>query len=242
MAKVERPDLRELVGIAVNSSQLSTRSDGETPLTRIAAVGAASLAVQVSADLDDVPIAASLAVAYGAPMDPRDVLAGELSPMLWHIRYGGQFDLVPRAIELFSQWIAGKRIFEDFAGAEHQAVRHAFAARAVHEWLSDRCTYCAGSKKQERSKTGQWIKPRGSMQRNATFRPCVACSGSGRAAVSHPERIKAMKPALVLTREDYEGQRWMQRFNAAQAWLQQLLPNRLLKALTAELERRTRRG
>lgn len=232
--KDKRADLREQIGVSVNASTLTMlRSNQETPLTRIAALGAAALAVKLGADVENVPIGGSRAIVYGAPLDPRDVLIAELAPALWHIRYGGQYEAVPRAIELFAQWIAYRNLFSQYSKAEHEQLRLAFSARVMHEWLSDRCNYCGGSKKQERSKTGQWLKPRGSMQRNATFRPCTACSGSGRAAICHPERMKA----LGLTREQYEQQRWQQRFNAATTWMGLLVPSRIVRSLTVQLER-----
>lgn len=234
----KRPELRELLGVAVNSSTLSMRADSETPLTQVAALGAAALAVQVGADVQGVPIAGSRALVYGEELDPRDVLVAELAPVLCHIRYGAQYDLLPKAIELFAKWIAYRRIFSEYAGPEHHELRTAFATRVMHEWLSDKCTYCGGSRKQERSRSGQWIRPRGSMQRNATFRPCDACMGSGRAAVRPPERMKM----LGLTREQYEQQRWPQRFNAVISWLELMLPSRIVRSLTLQLERRKKRN
>jgi len=234
----KKPDLREQLGIAMNSSTLALqRSNQETPLTRIAAMGAAALAVKLGADVQNVPIAGTKAMVYGKPLDERDVIVAELAPTLWHIRYGGQVNAVPRAIELFTQWLGTKRIFDEYTKPGQEALLGAFTARVMHEWLSDKCTHCGGSRKQERSKTGQWIKPRGSMQRNATYRPCTACSGSGRSAIRHPERTKV----LGLTREQYELQHWPHRFAAALIWLEELLPSRITRALTAQLERRTKR-
>lgn len=236
---VVKRDLRELMGISVNASTLTLqRAHQETPLTRIAAMGAAALAVHHSADIQKVPIAGAASLVYGKPLDPRDVLAGELVPMLWHIRYGRQHDLVPKAVALFAAWIAYRAHFAEYAQPEHQALRLAFSARAMHEWLSDKCPVCGGTKKQERSRSGRWVRPRGSMQRNATFRPCVACSGTGRASIRHPERMKD----LGLTREQYEGQHWQQRFNAGLKWLTELLPSRLMRSLTSQLERRKTRS
>jgi hypothetical protein len=47
--------------------------------------------------------------------------------------------------------------------------------------------------------------------------------------------------ALGLTREQYDAGRWDQRFSAGLTWLNELLPRRLNRPLTAELERRKRR-
>lgn len=234
-ALARKPCIRELIGTAVNASRLEVRAGHESPLERIAALGAAGLAVRYGADIEDVPIAAAKPLVYGTEPDPRDVLAGDLVPMLFHIRYGDQHGMVPKAIELFARWIAYRPAFAQYQG-EAQRLLGSFAERVLHEWLSDRCTSCGGSGKHQRSQSGKWLKPWGSMQRNATFRPCGACNGSRRATVRHPERMRA----LGLTREQYEEQRWPQRFNAALWWLGKLLPQRIIRALTAELERRKR--
>ena len=231
-----KPCLRELVGSAVNSSRLTLEEWPERALDRVAALGAASLAVHLGADVQGVPIAGARALVYGAELDPRDVLAGELIPVLWHIRYGAQFGMVPTAINLFADWIAYRPAFSEYVGEEHSGIRRRFAERVVHEWLSDRCVSCGGSGKHQRSQTGSWLRPTGTMQRNATFRPCDACHGSRRSPVRHPERMKA----LELTRDQYEQQRWPQRFNAAMTWLSEMLPTRIVRALTEQLERRKR--
>jgi hypothetical protein len=148
--------------------------------------------------------------------------------MLAHIRYGRP---------LFASWICFRSLFKPLATLEHQAVRLAFSARTLHEWLSDKCPQCRGSRKQQKSASGQWVAPLGNMQRNAIFRVCTCCHGSGRPLSSPPQRMKA----LGLDRARYEEERWDQRFSAAFEWLNKFLPPRLQRALTAELGRRTRR-
>lgn len=229
--------IRELVGIAVNTSSLESEEGHERAVERIAALGAAALAVRLGADVQGVPIAGARALVYGTELDPRDVLAGELVPVLWHIRYGRQFDLVPQAVHLFALWIAHRPAFTEYAGDEHAGLRRLFSERAMHEWLSDRCVSCGGSGKHQRSPTGRWIRPSGSMQRNATYRPCDACNGTRRSPVRHPERVKA----LGLTRAQYDDGRWPQRFTAALGWLNEFLPQRIVRSLTTQLERRKRR-
>jgi hypothetical protein len=233
-----RPDLREQVGIAVNASKLVTTSgkkraggmeSPETHLDRVGALGMATLAVQLGAARAGVPVAAMRGVIPKA----EDVLAGELSALLWHIRYGGQHDFIPRAIRYFSEWITHRPRFANFERRHLEAL----AVRAMHEWLSDRCQACGGSGKLERSRTGSWIRPRGSMQRNATFRVCPACDGSRLAPIRHPERMKL----LGLTREEYEAGRWPQHFKAALVWLGKMVAPMVQRPLTRELERRTKR-
>jgi hypothetical protein len=162
-----KPDIRELIGIAVNTSVLTLKEGQERALDRVAALGAASLAVSVGADRENVTIAASRHQVYGDDLDARDVLVAELGPMLWHLRYGGQHGLIPKAVPLYARWLSGRRIFETVTDT---ALLERFSARALHEWLSDRCMACGGSGKLERTRSGSWIRPRGSMQRNAVFR------------------------------------------------------------------------
>jgi len=227
-----RPDLRELLGVSVNASSLRSvarRPGGETALDRIGALGMATLAVRLRADREDVPVAANRD--YVA--ERQDVVAGELSALLWHIRYGGQHAMVSQAVAFFAEWMTWRQRTVEI----DRALLVPFAERVMHEWLSDRCIACGGSGKLERTRSGSWIRPRGSMQRNATFRVCTACHGSRRQATSHPARMKI----LGLTREQYEKRRWPQHFNAALIWLNEKLIARVHRPLTAELERRKRR-
>jgi hypothetical protein len=242
---IRRPDIRELVGIAVNSSHLKLRPNVETALDRVGALGAATLAVQNGAARADLPIGAmapdlrrrsiDFRKQMLRPIEPekdQDILAGELAAVLWHIRYGCQFDAVPKAAALFARWMGN---LHRMAGIEPARLEK-FAQRVMHEWLSDRCAACAGSRKQERTRAGNWVRPRGAMQRNAIFRPCRACNGSGRSLPCHPERMKL----LGLTREQYDAAHWMHLFSAAHAWLGRSIWY-LARPLTAELERRKRR-
>lgn len=248
--KPEKRSVQEQVGVAVNASSLVMREQGESHLDRVAALGAASLAVSLGADVQGVPIAAAAAEVYRrsadmrevmldpGDVDPRDQLVGELGPYLLHIRDGGQHALLPKAVVLYARWLTHRRLFAEYAGPEHAPLMASFAALVMHEWLSDRCPVCAGSGKQQKSPSGQWIRPRGTMQRNAIFRPCSACNGTRRAAPRHPERMKQ----LGLTREQYDEGRWAHRFSASIIWLERLISPRILRALTQQLERRTRRA
>jgi hypothetical protein len=108
--------------------------------------------------------------------------------VLWHVRYGGQFGQVPTAIRLFAAWLVHRQAILRLRDVEHLQLRLSFSTRLMHEWLSDRCIKCAGSGKQQKSRTGQWIKPQGSMQRNAIFRVCsrrATVHGASRRARQH---------------------------------------------------------
>jgi hypothetical protein len=210
------------------------RKDVETPLTQVAALGAAALHIHHGADRRRVPVATVLSDPHHVP-DPQDVLASDLAVCLWHIRYGGQFGMVPRAVSLFASWMAYRGRFKDVADAASLLPR--LAARSIHESLSDRCVACGGSGKLERSRSGSWIRPRGSMQRNATFRTCAACEGSRRQAISHTAR----RMALGITKERYDEERWDAHCKAALTWLSLRLSARLNRPLTVQLERSKKR-
>lgn len=247
--KEERPDIRELVGVAVNTSGLALKEGQEGALDRVAALGAAAMEIASGGDLQGLPVAAMQPEVYRRSMsmadlmldpgtsDARDVLAAELGPLLWHIRYGGQHENLPRAARLYTTWLRTRRLFAELADQAHAEQLERFTARVLHEWLSDRCAPCGGSGKLERSKTGSWIRPRGSMQRNATFRVCPACNGTRRAMPSHAERARWLGLAFA----DYEKNRWQQRFSAALIWLKQFHSGRVHRPLTLQLERRKRR-
>jgi hypothetical protein len=230
MGEVARkPDLREQVGVSVNASSLQSRSY-ETPLDRVAAVGAAALDLQLGATAKGAPIAA----VRDNIVSPQDRIAAELITELWHIRYGAQFDLVPQAVTHFAQWMLYRGRFDSLEPEARAAMLPKLAARALHEWLSDRCPACGGSGKEERTREGRIVRPRGSMQRNATFIICRSCQGTRRRSACHIERARC----LGITREDYDAGRWGATVNAAIAWLTKLLANRLNRPLTVQLERR----
>lgn len=245
----ERRTLQELVGISVNSSSLRIESrsqGGETSLLRVAALGAAVLNVQHGADRlgprgRGGPLVEALTRPQHAPK-AIDQVCGELAGVLYHLRFGGQHELLRQAVTLFAAYIAMRTRFgpQGFLGAmtpqERAALIERFAARALHEWLSDRCIACGGSGKLERAISGSWVRPRGNMKRNAVYRTCTSCHGSRQAVPSHTSRRMAMGIDI----KQYEEQGWAQHFKAAFTWLGGDV-GRLTRPLTAELERRKRR-
>lgn len=236
--KPERATLAEQFGRSVNASQqrIAARSPGgESSLQQVAAMGAGALHVHHGADRAQAPVAAVLA-RPGHQAEAQDVLVAELSPLLWHIRYGGQHGFIERAARLFAAWMSFRGRFHALPLEEREGLLLRLASRALHEWLSDRCIACGGSGKLERSRTGAWIRPRGSMQRNATFRVCPACAGSRRQAVSHAQRVQA----LGMTRERYDAERWDATCTAAITWLNRDL-GRMTRPLTVQLERSRKR-
>jgi hypothetical protein len=246
--KIERRTLEEQVGVSVNSSSLRMESrepGAETSLQRVAALGASVLHVQHGADRGG-PRGAGQPVVYalaqrGHEAKPIDQVSGELAGVLYHLRFGGQHELVGQAIALFAAYIGMRERFgpggflaglTDHARAE---LLRRFAERVLHEWLSDRCVACGGSGKLERTESGSWIKPRGLMKRNAVMRVCSTCQGSRRAVPSHTARRKA----LGIEHQQYEVQNWAKHFNAAFTWL--WVWGRLRRPLTVQLERSRKR-
>ena len=231
--KAERAGLQEQVGRAVNSSHLEHRDEREMPVELVGGVGAAALHIHHGADFKRQPIATVITTSGHEP-DPQNMLAAELASCMWHIQFAGQFDAVPRAVRLFSAWMIYRGRFNAIADIGQLLPR--LAARAIHELLSHRCIACGGSGKLERSPTGSWIRPRGSMQRNATFRTCGACEGSRRQAISHLER----RIALGITKKRYDDERWDTHVKAALTWLERNI-GRLNRPLTVQLERSKKR-
>lgn len=246
----ERRTLEEQIGTSVNAKSLRMESraeGGETSLQRVAALGAAVLHVQHGADRlgpkgQGEPVVYALAERNHQPK-AIDQISGELAGVLYHLRFGGQHELVGQAVTLFAAYIGMRSRFgpTGFLGAmrsgEREQLLRRFAERALHEWLSDRCVACGGSGKLERSESGSWLRPRGLMKRNAVYRACPTCQGSGRAIPSHTARRKA----IGITFHQYEEQGWGQHFRAAFTWLSVTISKRLKGPLTAQLERSKKR-
>lgn len=230
-----RKGIFEQIGAAFHADRLSMKSNadaGETPLLRIAALGMATAHLRHGADRERQPLATVLASgAYEAR--PQDLVASELAASLCHVRYGGQANAVARSVELFAAYMGYRARFAMLADRER--ILTLFAARVLHEWLSNRCQACAGSGKLERSPSGQWIKPTGRGQRNAVYRTCTTCHGSRLALPSHTAR----RQALGLSLEQYDAGQWAKHFRAAHTWLDRAV-GRLARPLTTQLERRKR--
>jgi hypothetical protein len=247
---VYRPDIGELIGVAVNSSRLDASPLCERAVDRIAGLGAAALEVSVGADLARLPIAAMAGDVYrdsvgmrevmldpGTP-DVRDQIAGELGPLLMHIFYGGQLGKLADASLLYARWLQTRRLFFSRVGPEHEPLLQRFARRVLYERIYNRCEFCGGTGRMEITRTGTLIRPRGNMMRNARFTTCRTkagggCHGTGHARPSHTVRTRL----LEIDHATYEAERWAQRFNAAHAWLEFYFLARVKKALTRQLER-----
>lgn len=236
--KPERRTLQEQLGSSLNASVLrSGRPDVETPLTQVAALGAAGLAVHHGVDHGARTLVQVVADPEHRPQ-PQDVLAAQLIQNLWHIRYSRQHELVPRAVELFTQWLVYRNRFAELPDAVTLLPK--FAARVLHEWLSDRCVRCGGSGRLELTRDGAAVRGRGRMQRNAMFTTCagkLGCGGTGKPTPSHTQR----RLALGIDHQRYDKERWDRNFAAGLTWLSMRLSPRFNRPLTAQLERSKKR-
>jgi hypothetical protein len=228
----EKADIREIVGVALNAKSL--RMDGRTPnastpLMHVAAFGFAALDLRYRAAQSGRSIAEQSAGGTTAATR-RDVISAELASLLWHVRYAGHHDLIPRTIDLIAEWLDGRARFRKLVGPERTPLLRLLGERALDELLSTRCPLCMGSKLQEKARAGKWVRPRGAMQRNATFRTCVGCNGTGRKPVSHAERCAR----LQITKARYTEERWDTHIGAVLVWIEQA-SSRLQYPLTRQL-------
>jgi len=233
MTKPERRTVQEQVGRSMNASVLRTTGrspDVETPLLQIAGFGAARLHMAHGADRSGLPIQEAAA----QPQDERDRIAAELVSLLWHAKYGDQVGNLAATIRLFAQWMSLKARFNAYPDRDVLLPR--LAARALHEWLSDRCPRCGGTGRLEVTKDGHLIRGSGSMARNARFTLCggrMGCGGTGRPVPSQTAR----RMALQIDLKRYDTERWGAHFQAAMTWLSMHLAARATKPLTRQLER-----
>ena len=239
--KPESRTLQEQLGSSLNASVLQTegrRPNVETPLTQVAALGAAGL--QIARGADRAGRARDVLPAYamrGQAMRPQDVLDAELASTLKHLREAGQYDLCRTAVLLFAAHMTFRSRFA--ALPDRDRLLPLVAQRTIHEWLSDRCPRCGGTGRLEVLANGLLVRGQGRMQRNARFRYCPVhdgCGGTGRPRPSPPARCRA----LGMSRPRYESERWGAHFNAALAWLEQI-SRRIHRPLTIQLGRSKKR-
>lgn len=233
--KPERATVQEQVGVAVNASHLEHRL-GESHIDRVGALGAAALQIHHNVDRTGQALHAVVAQPGYVP-NPQDVFAAELASLLTHIREGRQHELVPRAVQTFTRWMAYRGRFDKYADAG--ALLPKLAARALHEFLSDRCPRCGGSGLLQVTQNGTLVRGTGRSGRNTRFQACPhknGCGGTGKPAASHTAR----RIALGIDHSRYESERWDANVNAAMSWLARM-QHRLKRPLTAQLDRSTKR-
>lgn len=128
----ERPDLRERLGAALNSSDLSPDDVRERPVDLIAALGYTQLN----------PNASEHAEVELSTVDPRT----ELGSLLMRLKYGGDRVLGGRALQLLVVWIQHQRAYRKwrirFVGEKERLEK--FARLVLAEWLFPVCQECHG--------------------------------------------------------------------------------------------------
>lgn len=248
--KPARPDLMEQYGVSLNSTRLqSTKMRGEgvreQTLDRIGGMGMAALSIK----LGDQSLrtgeslyvfAAAMCVDAG---DRQDELVGELAPLLWRLKAGGQANtkavnlqgqavMQHQAAVLFARWMSLKPRMQHWTDGEQNYPRLLpFAQQVLFEWLFERCGGCGGSGRLELTNLGA-VPTSGRNARNTRYVQCRTCSGTGKAIGRDAERSQA----LGLLKAVYDAANWGACFRAARIWLDQIArrPN---KHLRRELER-----
>jgi hypothetical protein len=216
-----RPDLCELVGVAMSASVLVIDPDrDETPLLRVAAVGGAALQIAGARDVE-------------RPWQPseRDRIEARLAPLLWRLKFGrdGGTETALEAVHLFARWMAGTHTWRTSPPSGEFA--HRFAARVIFEWLSDRCPACGGTGLQELLRSGQTRKPQRFNDRSVRHVSCRACQGSTHARPNSMDRARTLEVSLAEMRAT-----WNIRLDKSGEHLR-AIARRLQRPLQFQLER-----
>lgn len=240
-AEARKPDIEELVGVAVQASALVIEErKNETPGLRVAALGAAVM--QIRANLDR-PLRKPEHMTeelwrYGERLfvrSParRDHLEAELGRLLLRMGAGGDLTIhtLAPAAWMFAEWLQSTRTWQAEAMRPHHPRLFRFAARCILELMFCHCEGCGGCGQQERPPKGKPRRPR-LFARNTKLVSCTVCHGSGAAL---PD-IGARVDALGIVFPDYRAQQWQVHFSQAQAWLMRIA-RRLQRPLRKQLER-----
>lgn len=236
MGRIEKPNMLERLGIALNSSNLAQNSERDMPVDLITALGY----VQVN------PKGGAHGELEKASIDPRTELGG----VLLRLKVAGDHDLEDRALRLMARWITEQRAFKRWKVGPQGGVLDRFTGQALAEWLWQtcgvchgreflgldrgeivekrvRCTLCKGSGVLVRtlatSTTGQQIRAQcrrcggngaRTLQRANTqkAKQCDACNGTGSRRPNDAERMRA----LGLAPNAYQKY-WVKRFDWAAA-------------------------
>jgi hypothetical protein len=180
------PDLREMVGVAVTACHGT-----ESALSRVAALGAATLA------LPDGPLLEPAPASWHK--DRR------LSGVLWRIR-GRDRPARREAAILLARRLRRHHLFKNFCAADEMLLN--FSWVVVIEWEHDRCSACGGT---------MLVNPDPDATARNVHRTkrCEVCQRHpGRAKIDHAARASALK----VSREVYD-KHWAHRFDRAHALL-----------------------
>jgi hypothetical protein len=175
----EAKDIDELVGVAVQTSNLAIDENAERDLDRVAAFGMGLRRAAGGLSIDD-------------PRGLKRRVHAELGGALVRALFGGDrvaMRMAEGALELALTLRSTQSRVSPILEQPYRT--RPLARRVIHEFLSLRCSWCAGSGQQE-IRAGRAIRPLASA-RNARLQTCNACGGSGRAAVDKVARRQAIE-------------------------------------------------
>jgi len=241
-----RPDLCELVGVAVGSSTLVMDPERErSHLATVAALGGAVSRIALNLDnavplrpgarsgvLTLLPRASEEArqLAGMQPPGKRDTIEARLAPLLWRMKYGD--DRTPEtaieSVRLFARWLAGTPAWQ-----EHPVpgiLIEQFCARVIYEWMADKCPACRGTGVQELLRNGVARRPKRFGDPNVRHVQCRACRGTTRSRPDAMARARVLDVSLALYRA-----LWASRMDRAGRQLARIA-RRLIKPLRSEMD------
>jgi hypothetical protein len=195
---IEKPNILEKLGAALNSSDLSPVEGRTGAVELIGAMGFAQIN----------PSALEHGEHELATIDPRT----ELGSVLVRIKYGGDRAMVERAARLLIAWVHHQRAYRRWklrAGGE--GLLEKFVRTGFADWLDPVCRVCSGRKmlglergavksKRVRCSRCGGVGTRDLMPRNPKYsrttgktarqirRPCSACHGMGAITVNREVR------------------------------------------------------
>jgi hypothetical protein len=163
----------------------------------------------------------------------QDRIEAQLAPLLWRLKFARDAtrESALSSALLFAEWMRGRSFGREQAPVIEEALLRKFAARALYEWLVDRCAGCGGTGLQELLRGGQTRRTRRFGDWRVRHVICRACKGTRRPRVDKMSRARALEISLA----EYDA-RWPHRFFLAGRWVNGI-SRRLTNPLRCELER-----
>lgn len=168
---LDRPGLGERYGVAVNSPNLE---EGHA-LDVMTAAGFAAAELERQAP------------------DAIGLIEARLAPLLWRAKYGRDGVATMGAVALLTGWLLHRPFLAEIEYVRPGMTR-IVSARALHEWLSSRCSWCGGTGWQEVTRSGKRVRASRGV-RNANLAICGTCKGTGRLRTTWIERCRALTTA-----------------------------------------------
>lgn len=173
-------ELAESYGRAINASMLGMREGEERAVDCLTASGWAMRAVESASPV-----------------------RGRLASLLWKCKYGGDPKAVAPAIATLAE------ILLDCMERDPYRARP-IAARALREWMHDRCPACAGTTMQEIAQ-GKRQRPQRHGAPGTRYVPCIVCEATGVARARNDKRAASIGMPLAM----YQRDGWSQEFDLA---------------------------